>query len=209
MLGSLPRTHWFAILLLPLILGGGALTIRTAYRYGKATGRTEERLRALRKSEAIPVSTLTPATPTKNVDEGPDLKAGLPTTIAQHRFWCFSALEATRLTWPMEILKASPTHPEPHIRNRQGSNRFASRRAGRVEFSFRCDEPAVITAYLRMRHSDTCGNSVRLGINDSPLIMSGDSQIFGKWIWERTFHRFKVEAGLHRVIIGSLEDGVE
>jgi hypothetical protein len=60
-----------------------------------------------------------------------------------------------------------------------------------------------------VRYTDECGNSLRCGIDGRRANVIGNVKVFGEWRWDRSYNRFGLGAGLHRLTLGACEDGVE
>ena len=71
------------------------------------------------------------------------------------------------------------------------------------------DLPATnrYTAWLHVRWRDSCGNSVRVTVDDFPSRVAGQDTVFGSWHWVRA-GQYALSAGRHALTIHEREDGV-
>jgi hypothetical protein len=83
----------------------------------------------------------------------------------------------------------------------------ADSNCGRVEFPLHLDRTGTFFAWIRARWDNSCGNSVRLEMDDSPGYLAGEDDVYGSWHWVRA-GRNTLTAGTHRVVLAGREDGV-
>ncbi|MCX7804386.1 MAG: hypothetical protein N3A38_04255 [Planctomycetota bacterium] len=192
-----------------------------AYRIGRVAGAESERRRMRLKEGAIQAPPLgVPAAPgvasgTAGRDGATDGNAGPAGISTADRFvmppdgiWCFGPEESVRAVWPMEIVEADGDCDRPHFRIRQGANALCTRGTGLCEFAFATARHSYVSVWVRVRYSDDCGNSLQASVNGGSPAVVGNRKVYDRWLWEPAHRLFACPPGLHRLTIGTSEDGL-
>lgn len=206
------RPPWLVPGLAGLFLGilasgvAGVFVTCGAYRFGHRRGRAaaRERLHAMERAIAPAPAARAPAIAV-DVADATSLDGATPGAAGSDQSWCFLPMETVRLTWPAEIV--SGESGSPFIRIREGANRLAIPGGAVAEYAFRTEESGSYTVYVRCNVPDECGNSLYCSIDGSRRSVVGDSDTYGAWHWVRSFRRFRLGSGLHRLTLRSREDG--
>lgn len=194
-----PSRRWIWIALLSFGALAAFVTCTVAYFVGYERGRGFERRRfgpaASFNAPSLP-GALLPGDPAER--DGP-----LPEN------WCFAPEHCARLVWPMELV-AHPDFPDGYtLRVRQGANRISTPDSGLCEFVFETEARGVYQVWVHAKYSDDCGNSLACRIDGSEKIGVGNQKVYGRWMWECAQRPFLLEAGRHRLLVQTREDGLE
>ncbi|MCX7935831.1 MAG: hypothetical protein N3A66_11310, partial [Planctomycetota bacterium] len=111
--------------------------------------------------------------------------------------------------WPFEVLAKTPEVPRPHLRLREGANRFAQPGAGVVEFAFATRQAAAVAIYLHGRGADECSNSILCRVDSGQFTFVEMPPPYGVWRWLPVYRRFYLQPGVHRLTLMASEDGIE
>lgn len=218
------KRHWAltaSVLLCGFVVIAAYVSLRI-YHYGKKRGAMEERERAFSREGAIqapPLPVINESDPVavEPIEDEPEPIEVVPepqpdaapeAVSSINKTWCFGPAECARLVWPMEIVDADAVTDHQHFRIRQGANLHAPPGKGLCEFVFRTVRPCRVAIWLRMKHSDDCGNAVNVSVDGSRHTVVGNTKRHGIWLWERARRQFSCQEGLHRLTISTHEDGL-
>lgn len=193
----------------------GIFLIVWAYHHGKQRGGVAERDRLLARERAQHRSAVTADPSKRDAAFFEQVTRGISTSgsTPSRDTWCFGPMECARIVWPMEIARASHPDTPPAsplvFRVRQGANRFAQPGTALAEFVFDLQGRASVCVYVRCRFQDECANTLECQIDGRRSMWIVGEDVFNVWRWEQSPRSAVLKEGLHRVTIGSCEDGLE
>jgi len=209
--GALPVRLRSPLRLVALLLGIAALAlalVACAYRWGHRRGMEAERQRAYaHESIVCPADRVPGNAATRPPADGPGGASSAPAAPARSAI-SMDVTDAVRITWPMEILAAGPEVDHPHVRLREGANRFAHPGSGACEFVFETRKEANVAVYVHCRGTDECSNSLLCRVDGGPLNYVPFGRQYNEWAWRPAYRQFRVGKGLHRLTLQACEDGV-
>jgi hypothetical protein len=181
--------------------------IRKAFAELRGNSTSEESPKKGVSGKGFGKGTLSVRTP--GGESGADAGAGGPQGEARRSIRVFGPRECVRVIWPMEIVPADEQNERPRFRLRQGANRLCRPGTGVAEFVFRLARRRRLGVFVRARYSDECGNSLTCRVDGGRTTIVVGGSAYDRWIWRPARGIFALGPGLHRLTVGTCEDGVE
>jgi len=188
--------------------GASVVLLALAYRLGQEAGRRLEQERAFRK-EAIDAGYYLPRIEVETRAEAEIAAFAHSADDAPAAAICLEPFDCIRVVWPFEIVDKAPGVSRPHLRLREGANRFAQPGAGVAEFAFVTRRPAAVAIYLHCRGADECSNSILCRVDSGNFTFVEIPPPYGVWRWQPVYRRFYLQPGIHRLTFMASEDGIE
>jgi len=192
----------------------GFVLLAWTYGMGRAKGAAQERQRLLSREQAVRIEDVPLARqqPLEHGDEpAVEGDAADGAAVDERDLWCFGPMEAARVVWPMEIARPDPQRAATPLRFRlrQGANRFAPPGKGLCEFVFSVPRNGMVNVFVKSRFKDDCANTLECLIDGKRSVWIVGRKVYGTWFWEQAPRSFMLKKGLHRLTIGTCEDGLE
>ena len=121
----------------------------------------------------------------------------------------FEAEDSARIGPPIEVRRDDSGTSFVHVPDNREASMEQRTLLNTLRYSFRTPVRQETSVWARTRWSNVCSNSFYFQIDDGPLSMIGNDEVFGRWQWVRHERSIVLGAGDHTLVITAAEPGID